>query len=119
MFIPSIDHNAVSYLCVSCLRKGFPKEELLNHRIWNENLEEMASASTLTPSLTTRISMRWGKEAPFESTDTLVITLGEWYVDLRVDKGTGKIDWALAGECTEESQNPRMIPESNHHTLAK
>ncbi|KAJ6184516.1 hypothetical protein N7519_005817 [Penicillium mononematosum] len=60
-------------------------------------------------SLTTRISMRWASETPFETTDTLVITVGEWYVDLRVDKQTGKIDWALAGECIQESKDPRML----------
>lgn len=64
---------------------------------------------TLESSLTTRISMRWASETPFETTDTLVITVGEWYVDLRVDKQTGKIDWALAGECIQESTDPRMI----------
>lgn len=54
--------------------------------------------------------MRWGSETPFETTDTLVITVGEWYVDLRVDKQSGELDWALAGECIQESKNPRMIP---------
>jgi hypothetical protein len=54
--------------------------------------------------------MRWGSETPFETTDTLVITVGEWYVDLRVDKQSGKLDWALAGECIQEGKSPRMIP---------
>lgn len=59
--------------------------------------------------------MRWGSETPFETTDTLVITVGEWYVDLRVDKKSGKLDWALAGECIEEGRNPRMIPINYSH----
>lgn len=54
--------------------------------------------------------MRWGSETPFETTDTLVIMVGEWYVDLRVDKQSGKLDWALAGECIQEGTSPRMIP---------
>jgi hypothetical protein len=70
------------------------------------------SVPALESSLTTRISMRWASETPFETTDTLVITVGEWYVDLPVDKQTGKIDWALAGECIQESKDPRMIPIS-------
>ncbi|CAG8277522.1 unnamed protein product [Penicillium nalgiovense] len=67
------------------------------------------SVPTLESSLMTRISMRWASETPFETTDTLVITVGEWYVDLRVDKHTGKIDWALAGECIQESKDPRRV----------
>lgn len=67
------------------------------------------SVPALESSLTTRISMQWASEAPFETTDTLVITVGEWYVDLRVDKQTGEIDWALAGECIQESKDPRTI----------
>ncbi|KAJ5932273.1 hypothetical protein N7516_006762 [Penicillium verrucosum] len=67
------------------------------------------SVPALESSLTTRISMRWGSETPFETTDTLVITVGEWYVDLRVDKESGKLDWALAGECIEEGKNPRRV----------
>ncbi|OQE45029.1 hypothetical protein PENCOP_c002G04688 [Penicillium coprophilum] len=66
-------------------------------------------SAPLQSSLMTRLSMRWASETPFETTDTLVITVGEWYVDLRVDKQTGKIDWALAGECIEESQDPRRV----------
>ncbi|CRL25920.1 unnamed protein product [Penicillium camemberti] len=67
------------------------------------------SVPALESSLTTRISMRWGSETPFETTDTLVITVGEWYVDLRVDKQSGELDWALAGECIQESKNPRRV----------
>ncbi|CAI7569384.1 unnamed protein product [Penicillium glandicola] len=69
----------------------------------------MSKPSVLEPNLTTRISMRWASDKPFETTDTLVITVNEWYVDLRVDKQTGKIDWALAGECTEEGKDPRRV----------
>lgn len=68
-----------------------------------------SSVPALELILMTRISMRWASETPFETTDTLVIMVGEWYVDLRVDKRTGKIDWALAGECVQESKDPRMI----------
>ncbi|KAJ5213629.1 hypothetical protein N7449_000798 [Penicillium cf. viridicatum] len=67
------------------------------------------SVPALESSLTTRISMRWGSETPFETTDTLVITVGEWYVDLRVNKQSGKLDWALAGECIQEGKSPRCV----------
>ncbi|CDM34074.1 hypothetical protein DTO013E5_1799 [Penicillium roqueforti] len=68
-----------------------------------------SSVPALESILMTRISMRWASETPFETTDTLVIMVGEWYVDLRVDKRTGKIDWALAGECVQESKDPRRV----------
>ena len=64
---------------------------------------------SLQSRLTTRISLRWASELPSESTDTIVITIGEWYLDLRVDKQYDKIDWALAGQCLLETKNPRMI----------
>ncbi|KAL2819849.1 hypothetical protein BDW59DRAFT_164883 [Aspergillus cavernicola] len=48
--------------------------------------------------LSTRISLRWPPEPPFENTDTLVLSVGNWYVDLRVDPATQAIDWAIAGE---------------------
>ena len=52
--------------------------------------------------------MRWMPEPPFESTDTLALFVGEWYVDLRVDQQSGGIDWALAGECRLVDINPCM-----------
>lgn len=66
------------------------------------------SKSPSQSNLSTRISLRWLPEAPFENTDTLVCQVGEWYVDLRVDKGNGALDWALAGQYLSEGENPRM-----------
>ncbi|KAL4790320.1 hypothetical protein BDV19DRAFT_394184 [Aspergillus venezuelensis] len=51
-----------------------------------------------TTRLSTRVSLRWPPEPAFENTDTLVLSVGNWYVDLRVDKATQAIDWAIAGE---------------------
>lgn len=68
----------------------------------------MLSKQQPQSQITTRISLRWLPEDPFETTDTLVLTAGEWYVDLRVDKKTGKMDWAIAGQCLVTDQNPRM-----------
>ncbi|KAL4961872.1 uncharacterized protein BDV14DRAFT_179452 [Aspergillus stella-maris] len=51
-----------------------------------------------TTRLSTRVSLRWPPEPAFENTDTLVLSVGNWYVDLRVDKTTKAIDWAIAGE---------------------
>jgi hypothetical protein len=55
-----------------------------------------------------RISIRWLPYEASEPTDTLVLSLGGWYVDLRIDKATGGIDWALAGQRIITSENPRM-----------
>lgn len=57
--------------------------------------------------LTTRISIRWVPGEPSEPTDTLVINVGGWYVDLRMTKADGSIDWAMAGERFILSQEPR------------
>jgi hypothetical protein len=65
------------------------------------------SQSTSNSSLSTRISLRWLPDPAFENTDTIVLSLLGWYVDLRVDKSTGKIDWAIAGQRIVESQDPR------------
>lgn len=58
--------------------------------------------------ISTRLSLRWLPEDPFENTDTLVLMVGEWYVDLRVDKQSGALDWAIAGQCLLKDINPRM-----------
>ncbi|KAJ5798451.1 uncharacterized protein N7503_007747 [Penicillium pulvis] len=59
-------------------------------------------------SFTTRISLRWVPEVPEETTDTVVLSVGEYFVDLRMDKASGAIDWAMAGTRIEE--NPNEIP---------
>lgn len=59
-------------------------------------------------SFTTRISLRWVPEPPEETTDTIVISVGEWFLDLRMDKKSGAIDWAMAGTRIEE--NPNQTP---------
>lgn len=66
-----------------------------------------SSSSSSSSSLSTRISLRWPPDPAFENTDTIVLSLMGWYVDLRVDKSTGKIDWAITGQRIVESQEPR------------
>ena len=61
-------------------------------------------------SFSTRISLRWVPEVPEETTDTIVLSVGEYFVDLRMDKASGAIDWAMAGTRIEE--NPNEIPRS-------
>jgi Protein HRI1 len=49
------------------------------------------------PSVSKRISIAWDGGEPFEDTDTLVIVGNNYFVDVRVKKDTGGLDWAMAG----------------------
>ncbi|CEL11049.1 hypothetical protein ASPCAL14156 [Aspergillus calidoustus] len=59
--------------------------------------------------LSTRISLRWPPEPAFENTDTLVLSVDSWYVDLRVDRATGAIDWAIAGERLQDKDSTEVL----------
>ncbi|KAF4465915.1 hypothetical protein FALBO_7229 [Fusarium albosuccineum] len=48
--------------------------------------------------LSTRISIRWSDEAPSEPTDTVVLSVGSYFMDLRIKKADRYIDWAFADE---------------------
>ncbi|KAL4748816.1 hypothetical protein BDW72DRAFT_205332 [Aspergillus terricola var. indicus] len=63
----------------------------------------------MTKRLSTRISLRWPPEAPFENTDTLVLSVGNWYVDLRVDRRTAALDWAMAGERLQDANSNEVL----------
>ncbi|KAL2846870.1 hypothetical protein BJY01DRAFT_213119, partial [Aspergillus pseudoustus] len=59
--------------------------------------------------LSTRISFRWPPEPAFENTDTLVLSVDSWYVDLRVDRASGAIDWAIAGERLQDKDSNEVL----------
>ncbi|KAI9038833.1 uncharacterized protein KD926_010166 [Aspergillus affinis] len=59
--------------------------------------------------LSTRISIRWIPEPASETTDTVVMSVKGWYVDLRVDKTSGDIDWAIAGQRIVDSQESSRV----------
>ncbi|KAL4814404.1 hypothetical protein BDW67DRAFT_186785 [Aspergillus spinulosporus] len=63
----------------------------------------------MTKRLSTRISLRWPPEPPFENTDTLVLSVGNWYVDLRVDRKTATLDWAIAGERLQNANSNEVL----------
>lgn len=72
----------------------------------------MTSQSPNPPSdsrLSTRISIRWIPESASENTDTIVMSVKGWYVDLRVDKITNDIDWAIAGQRVVDSEDSSML----------
>ncbi|KAJ9604224.1 hypothetical protein H2200_011058 [Cladophialophora chaetospira] len=60
----------------------------------------------MSSRLSTRLSIRWIPGEPSEPTDTLVMSVGGWYVDLRITKKDGSIDWAMAGERLILAQEP-------------
>jgi len=59
-----------------------------------------------TCRFSTRISIRWPPEPAQETTDTIVMSVKDWYIDLRMEEETGEIDWAIAGQRIVESQEP-------------
>ncbi|KAL4892491.1 hypothetical protein BDV59DRAFT_180055 [Aspergillus ambiguus] len=72
----------------------------------------MASHTSRTPSesrLSTRLSLRWLPDPAFENTDTIVMSVKGWYVDLRVDRESGAIDWAIAGQRVVDSHDPHRV----------
>ncbi|KIV81969.1 hypothetical protein PV11_04115 [Exophiala sideris] len=60
----------------------------------------------MSSRLSTRLSIRWVPGEPSEPTDTLVMSVGGWYVDLRITKKDGSIDWGMAGERLILSREP-------------
>ena len=57
----------------------------------------------------TRTSIRWPPAEASEPTDTLVLSVGEYYVDLRVALIDNSIDWALAGQHHVISNDPGKL----------
>ncbi|PSN72889.1 hypothetical protein BS50DRAFT_582503 [Corynespora cassiicola Philippines] len=47
--------------------------------------------------LSTRISIRWSDDPPSEPTNTIVLSVGSYFMDLRITKVDKSIDWAFAG----------------------
>ena len=44
------------------------------------------------------------------------MSVKDWYLDLRMDKQTGEIDWAIAGQRLIESEEPRQSSERFHQS---
>lgn len=59
--------------------------------------------------LSYRKSLRWVPGEPSEPTSTLVLDVGSHFVDLRILKSDGSIDWAMAGKRTILSSSPCTI----------
>lgn len=59
--------------------------------------------------LSTRVSIKWGDDPASEPTDTLVMSVGDYYMDLRVKKADTSIDWAMAGQRLIKSEDPMTV----------
>ena len=57
-----------------------------------------------------RISMRWLPDPPYEHTDTVVMNVGGYHMNMRVMKGNGLLEWGFAGERTILSETPCELP---------
>ncbi|UPK90094.1 hypothetical protein LCI18_001029 [Fusarium solani-melongenae] len=60
----------------------------------------------MTLRLSTRISIRWADDAPSEPTDTVVLSVGDYFMDLRITKADQSVDWAFAGTREILSRDP-------------
>ncbi|KAL2694895.1 hypothetical protein Neosp_001484 [[Neocosmospora] mangrovei] len=61
----------------------------------------------MTLRLSTRISIKWADDAPSEPTDTVVLSVGDYFMDLRITKADQSINWAFAGTREILSREPR------------
>ena len=64
--------------------------------------------------ISTRISFRWLPDPPSEPTDTLVFNVGSYFMDLRILKADGSIEWGMAGERQILSMDPCLCCPSGY-----
>jgi hypothetical protein len=64
----------------------------------------------MTVRASTLISVQWPPEPISDGPDTLVLSVGTYYVDLRINRDDGSIYWALAGRRIVISEEPSMFP---------
>lgn len=62
-----------------------------------------------------RISVRWLPEAAYEDTDTVALNVGGYFIDLRVVKESGAIQWSRAGERIVLKEDPRTSHDLPSH----
>ncbi|KAL1890442.1 hypothetical protein Sste5346_008270 [Sporothrix stenoceras] len=64
--------------------------------------------------LSTRISIRWGDDEASEPTETLVMSVGGYFMDLRVVKADNSVDWAFAGTRDIVARQPKLHCRWHH-----
>ena len=78
------------------------------HAVMTRYLKHQKLAN-MTLRLSTRISIKWADDAPSEPTDTIVLSVGDYFMDLRITKADQSIDWAFAGTREILSRDPRKL----------
>ena len=71
--------------------------------------------TTMPSQAVQRISIRWLPDAAYEDTDTVALNVGGYFIDIRVVKESGAIQWSRAGErivLKEDPRMPRYLPSS-------
>lgn len=70
---------------------------------------QTVSAGKHAYSVSQRVSIRWPPEDAYENTETTVLSVNNFFVDLRVEKATKKLDWAIAGVRLVDPNDPRRV----------
>lgn len=77
------------------------------------------SAGKHAYSLLTRVSIRWPPEDAYENTETTVISVNNFFVDLRVEKQTRRLDWAIAGVRLVDQNDSSVFSSLCSETITK
>lgn len=67
------------------------------------------TVTTMPSQAVQRISIRWLPDAAYEDTDTVALNVGGYFIDLRVVKDSGAIQWSRAGERIVLKEDPRTL----------
>ncbi|CZR62155.1 uncharacterized protein PAC_12052 [Phialocephala subalpina] len=60
----------------------------------------------MPPQVLQRVSVRWLPEPAFEDTDTIALNVGGYFLDLRIVKADGSVQWSRAGQRKVVKQEP-------------
>ena len=88
-------------LCVICLR-----DEVLQQLPFFCLFNCKERPVKMPPQVLQRVSVRWLPEPSFEDTETIALNVGGYYLDLRVTKADGLVQWSRAGERKVLSEKP-------------
>ena len=95
----------------------YPQSTVVAIYLSRSDRQTRANQILLLPmSFSKRLSMAWDGSAPYEDTDTLVLTGRTYFVDVRVKKGSDppSLDWAFAGTRTSTpGEKPGRLVEWN------
>lgn len=62
-----------------------------------------------TPQILKRVSVRWLPDPAYEDTETTSLNVRGYYLDVRVAKADGSLQWSRAGERKQLGTDPCML----------